>query len=270
MVMMHQAEYAEGTVHTVVFSDESQPFYILKVASDDGSTMMMRGPVIGTPPSEGDWLGAEGKWVNDPKWGRQFRIARAPVVQGAWTLDSASKALGNQGIGGLTVRKLVNALGEDFIEALSDTSKLSSISGISDFDAAAIAHAWSKARAFFEAIPALSGMGFEPRDVSRIFSKWGTDSVEILTSDPWALTEIGFDFGTADKLAAMLNVPIDSPHRLRGACVQAVRTAKKAGHVYLTLAELMGQAKLHVPEALNEDLAKALKSAVTRERGLPS
>lgn len=260
-------DYASGTVHTVVFSDESQPFYILKVADDSGSTVMMRGPVIGTPPTEGDWLGAEGKWVHDPKWGKQFRISRAPIMRGGWDDESAAKALGNQGIGSLTVRKLQLLLEDDFVESLSSEEKLASLDGISEFDAAAIARAWTRVRAFFEAIPALSAMGFDPKDVNRIFSKWGTESVEVLTEDPWALTDLpGFDFGAADRLATMLQVPISSPQRLRGACVQVVRAARKSGHAYLTLAETMGQVKLLVSTATNEEIALALKGAADLHR----
>jgi len=260
-------EYASGTVHTVVFSDESQPFYILRIAGDEGDTVTMRGPVIGSPPSEGDWLGAEGQWVEDPKYGRQFRISCAPVMRGVWNEESASKALANQGIGSLTIRKLRRELGAELVATLADEAKLAGLDGLSEFDAAAISRAWIRVRAFFEAIPALGAMGFESRDVNKIFSKWGTDSVEILTSDPWALTEIpGFDFKAGDRLATILQVGFSSPARLRGACVQAVRSGRKSGHTYYTLGELIGQARILVPEATNSDIALALKDAADLKR----
>lgn len=265
MVML---DYVSGFVHTVVFSDESQPFYILRVQDEDSrDDFVLRGPVIGDPPSEGDWLGAEGTWVNDPKYGRQFRISRAPALRGGWDEVSASNALVNQGIGKLTVRKLIMRLGDDFVTALDDEDAIAAIDGFTDFEAVSIHRAWKRVRAFFEAIPALTRMGFDPKDVSKIFAKWGTESVDILSEDPWALSEIpGFTFSDGDRIASAIDVSMDSPNRLRGACVQSVRASRREGHVFQTLAELLGRAKTMVPNATNEELANAIKSASDAKR----
>ena len=150
MVML---DYVSGFVHTVVFSDESQPFYILRVQDEDSrDDFVLRGPVIGDPPSEGAWRGAGGTWVNDPKYGRQFRISRAPALRGGWDEVSASNALVNQGIGKLTVRKLIMRLGDDFVTALDDEDAIAAIDGFTDFEAVSIHRAWKRVRAFFEAI----------------------------------------------------------------------------------------------------------------------
>ena len=261
-------DYVSGFVHTVVFSDESQPFYILRVQDEQSNeAFVLRGAVIGDPPSEGDWLGAEGTWVTDPKYGKQFRISRAPAIRGSWDVESAANALMNQGVGKLTLRKLQSILGDDLVDTLGSEEALSALEGFTDFEAASIHRAWMRVRAFFDAIPALTKMGFDPKDISKIFAKWGTDSVEALTNDPWALTEIaGFNFSDGVRLVYLIDVCLSSPNRLRGACVQSVRASRREGHVYQTLGELLGRAKTMVPESTNEELAHAIKSAADLKR----
>ena len=281
-------EYISGTVHSVMFSDESQPFYIFSLNRDDpgdpessqqggiGSRCVAKGSIAGAPPRPGSWIGAEGSWVDDPKFGHQFLISRAPVLRGGMTPEAAENLLRNQGVGPRTVAVLKAALGDSFMSSLEDEKALTEVPGVTPLAAAQVALAWKKARAFFSAIPKMEAMGFGTREINRIFTVFGDESIDVLTTDPWALVEVpGFGFSHADQVAASMGIPMDDPGRIIGACSHAVRTARKHGHVMLPLSSLLAAARdtlgSSVPDA---EIATALKAAdeagrILIDRGIP-
>ena len=256
--------YFSGTVERVIFSDESQPFYIFKLDLDNGGSAVFKGAVIGKPPQSGVWLGIRGEWINDANHGEQVKIHQAPAVEGGWSEEKVVKALSSNGVSALTLRRLAQDLtshSKSLIEVLSDEEELKQHGKMTDFEAAHLARAWQKTRMFYDTIPVLTDLGFNGSEVSRIFTKFGTDCIEVLTENPWALAEAGFSLGRGDTLAQALDIPLDSPYRVQGVTVCAVREACKSGHTFLTLSQVVGEIESRCPRVARNEIIPSLIQA---------
>src|SRR5256885_107496 len=80
----------------------------------------------------------------------------------------------------------------------------------------------------------LDARGVPPAVAGRAARALGPGAVEVLTTDPYRLTELdGVGFATADALAQALGTPPDAPSRLRAGVVHALREAEADGHCHL-------------------------------------
>ncbi len=256
--------FFSGTVDRVIFADESQPFYIFKLDLDQGGKATFKGPVIGTPPSSGSWMGIKGEWVNDVKHGSQVKILQAPAFDGSWSEERVIKALSTNGVSGLTLRRLVTDLapsGESLFDVLSDEKALMKHGKMTEFEAAHLSRTWYRTRMFYDTIPVLLDLGFNGGEVSKLFKAFGTDCIEVLTENPWAIADVGFTVGRADGLAKSLGVPIESPYRAQGVAVSAVREACKSGHTFLTLGQVVAEMESRCPSVSRTDISLALVEA---------
>ena len=61
-----------GSVEQVIYSNEDNGYAICDFGTDDGELIT----IVGTLPyvSEGDTLSVFGRWVHNPKYGRQFKV----------------------------------------------------------------------------------------------------------------------------------------------------------------------------------------------------
>ncbi len=268
--------YFSGTVDRVIFADESQPFYIFKLDLDQGGSATFKGPVIGTPPCAGAWMGIKGEWIDDTKHGEQVKIHQAPAVEGGWSEEKVIKALSANGVSALTLRRLsVNLAPEEktLFDVLSNEEDLKRYGDLTDFEAAHLARAWHTTRLFYDTIPVLLDLGFNGGDVSKLFAVFGTDCIESLSENPWAVTDAGFSLARGDTLAQSLGIPLESPYRAQGVTVCSVREACKAGHTYLTLGEVVGEIQSRCPSVerdvvLEPLVAAHVKGSVVIDRSL--
>ena len=100
--------YYEGRVHTIMFEDAAEAFYILKVRLEDESPLpgmpslagdvTVRGHIPGMKIEVNSWLGFEAKWTRHPKFGKQLLVTKAPVLKNGWNADTAEKMLSSNGI----------------------------------------------------------------------------------------------------------------------------------------------------------------------------
>ena len=253
--------FFSGTVDRVIFADESQPFYIFSMRLDNGGKATCKGAVIGDPPSNGSWLALKGEWVDDIKHGQQVKISQAPALYGGWTADKATKALVSNGCGSFTLARLARTFGEEFVEALSDSELLQKVGGLTEFEAAHLVRTWEKTRLFYDTIPVLMDLGFSGGEVARLIAQFGMGCVDRISENPWAVTEAGFGLGRADTLAQLLDVDMNSPHRVRGVIGTVVRESCSSGHTHLTLGQVVQEIRARCPQAENGLIVTAIKEA---------
>lgn len=253
--------FFSGTVDRVIFSDESQPFYIFSMSLDNGGKATCKGAVIGSPPAAGHWLALKGEWIDDMKHGQQVKISQAPALYGGWTNQKVEKALVSNGCGKFTVGKLVKTFGDDFLDAIGDEQLLQEVGGLTQFEAAHLVRTWEKTKLFYDTIPILMDLGFNGSDVARLVAHFGSDCVDQLVEDPWSITEAGFGLGKADQLAQRLGVDMNSPNRIRGVVSTVVRDSCQAGHTHLKLPQVIGEIRLRCPDIPVAIMADAIRDA---------
>jgi len=265
--------YFSGHVHTVIFENESQDFYILRVRLDDTSdgaglgdlddmfteTVVVKGSIPGLKPRNNTWIGFEGKWIQHEKFGRQIQITRAPVIK-EWTAQVAISMLTSHGVGGRVARRMADELKENFVEALDegDEERLT-VPEVTSFMAAHAIAQWQVIKSFHKTLEFLATSGVARGMITKVWAAFGDDAKKVLTENPWAMVEIdGIKFPQCDEVARKIGLSLDSPKRHRGAILYVCKTARGMGHVYMSTGDVRQAAQAFVSDITAREVAVAL------------
>jgi|APSaa5957512622_1039677.scaffolds.fasta_scaffold11429_3 exodeoxyribonuclease V alpha subunit len=271
------SHYFSGRVHSVVFANEGNAFYIVRMVldhDDDGVGMLMKqsvapvsvkGNVPGIKVAPGAWFGFEGKWTNHEKFGKQLDITRAPVLKDGWDADKASKTLVANGVGATIVESILSHFGEaEFIAALEDPPRLQDVPGLAKFSAMHVASRWESVKAHFKALEFLNSFDLPSGLVRDIWTHFGDEAERMLTSNPWSLVEVdGITFQQADEVARKLGL-VDEDAQVRGAVLYACKSGRGFGHLYLQTGAVFHSVRSMVAGTEKKVIAKAL-AALHRE-----
>ena len=271
--------YFSGRVHSVNFDDKTKSFYILRVSldaecitaevTDARGIASVTGNIPGVKIAVGVWFGFEGVWHQHPKYGKQIKVTRAPVLKNGWDDDTCVKVLVSQGVGSALAAKIRAHFKTGLLEVLSDPKKLCEVPGITVFVGEHIAHQWKVARGQFVTLGFLGDIGLTQEMVRQVWSTFGDRAQDVLSTDPWSLSDIdGVTFQDCDTVAHRLNLDCSPSNlnRVRGAIVYAAKSSKGSGHLYLTSGELLGAVRPLDPLMVDTDIAAGLKSLVDEKR----
>jgi exodeoxyribonuclease V alpha subunit len=243
-------ESISGLVERVTFFNEENGFAVLKVkvrGQRDEVTMVGSLPSV-TP---GEWVTAEGQWVHDRQFGRQFR---ADLLRSAapTTREGIEKYLGSgmvKGIGPIYAKKLVAKFGEEIFDIIENYSaRLEEVEGIGPQRRHRIKNAWGEQKVVREIMVFLHSNGVSSSRALRIYKTYGQEAIEQIRSNPYRLARDipGIGFKTADQVAQKMGIPHDS----------VLRACAGLEHV---LAEATGQGHCALPAAfLKEETGKLL------------
>ena len=236
-------ETLECRVDRVVFRSSENGFTILSCIADN-DYITVTGPMTDVQP--GVTLTVQGEWKTHPKYGRQMEAAQ-------WTyktpqdLEGIELYLTNfcKGIGKKYARKIVQAFGSKTIDILDKhPEKLSTIRGIGKGRLKKIQESWKKHKAIQDVMIFLQGHGVTPGYAARIYSKYGDNSIAIVTKNPYRLADevSGIGFQMSDKLALSLGIDKDSYVRIRSGVLFTLNQVSNDGHVYATRGHLVYKA----------------------------
>ena len=265
--------YFSGRVHSVIYDDPAQAFYILKMSLDapdnpegmvgivKGVSATVKGHVPGVPIKVGTWFGFDAEWRTHKTHGKQLAIKKAPVLKNGWDAETAERMLSANGVGPRLLLLARQTLGDDeFVQALSDPKRLEDVPGIDEFTALHISQRWTSTQAYFKTLSFLSDLGIPSSKIREVWSKFGGDAEDVLARNPWALVRIeGFEFSAADEIAVRLGLSMDSPDRVYGAVLYCARTQRGMGHLYMRTGQLLGTARTLIPNVTAKDISEALK-----------
>ncbi|MBP9206248.1 MAG: ATP-dependent RecD-like DNA helicase [Kofleriaceae bacterium] len=226
----------EGTLERVAYRDADSHFTVgkLVVAGERGPVTIV-GELVGI--AEGTPLLLRGTWVDDRKWGRQFRIdtyqLRAPE-----TLLGIERFLGAgviPGIGPALAKRIVARFGMATLRTIEDDpNKLTQVEGIGAGRAKRIAGAWADLRHVQDVMVFLRGHGVSASFATRIVKRYGKDAINKVRENPYRLAvEIwGIGFRSADAIAEKLGIARDAPARLEAGLVHGLEKAYEDGHLH--------------------------------------
>jgi len=235
----------DGTVERFVFRNAESSFTVARFETPAHDHVTIVGELVGV--NEGLPLRLRGHWVDDKKFGRQFRVAtyqlRAPE-----TLVGIERFLGSgviPGIGPELARRLVGHFGMDTLEVIDrKPERLVEVSGIGAGRAAKLSAAFAAQREVQDVMVFLRGHGVSAAFAARIVKKYGKDAINVVRANPYRLAhEIwGIGFRTADAIADKLGIARDAPERLEAGLLHALETSAEAGHMHLPDDELLAAA----------------------------
>lgn len=260
----------EGSIERVIYSNEDNGYAICDMAAADDEIITIVGilPMI----SEGDNIAVYGKWVHNPKYGRQFSVSNYERVMPADTASMlrylASGAI--KGIGPKTAQRIVEAFGDETFDVIENHPDwLSDIKGISRKAANEISERFREQAGMRSAMIFFRNY-FGATLTVRIYKRWGSASVDIAKKNPYRLcNEIeGIGFEKADAMASELGILGDNLERIMsGVRYVLSQNANQNGHTCLPRAKLTESAArlLEVSvERVDEAISVLLRSGALR------
>jgi exodeoxyribonuclease V alpha subunit len=237
----------EGVVERVVFRNDASGWTVLRL-SVEGRALV--DTVVGhiQQVSEGERIRCAGEWTVDPKHGRQFR-AETCLPLAPSTERGIEKFLGSgvvPGVGPVMAGRLVARFGLDTLEVIErHPARLAEVDGIGPKRAAAISAAMAEKRGVRDVMVFLESAGASPAFAHRIHKRYGPQAIQIVSDNPYRLAgEVaGVGFLTADRIASVLGVPPDSPHRAEAGVVYVLEELAAEGNVFARPEALLARAE---------------------------
>ena len=261
------AESLSGLIERVTFFNEDTGFSVVKV-----KVKGQREPVtvLGTlaSVSAGEWVTAQGHWIQDREFGLQFR-AEILTSTPPTSREGIEKYLGSgmvKGIGPVYAKKLVKKFGEAIFEIIeTQSARMEEIEGIGPLRRKRIKQAWEEQKVIRGIMLFLHSNGVSTSRAVRIFKTYGAEAISTVQNDPYRLAKdipnIGFK--TADQIAQKIGIPVDSLLRAGAGLSHVLVEAIQAGHCALPMDQLLARAvdllliaKSIVVEALERTLAR--------------
>lgn len=230
-----------GSVEHVIYYNEDNAYGICEF-SIEGNDLIT---IVGTLPyvSEGEHLAVFGRWVHNPKYGRQFKVERFEKQLPA-DVDSILRYLASGAVKGIGVKraaKIVEEFGEDTFDVIENHPDwLAQIPGISRKKAAEISENF-KAESGMRSTLLFFREYFGSALSVRIYKTFGPDSVTMTKENPYILCDHvdGIDFAKADIIASKYNISPDSESRIMSGILYVLtRNSSRNGHVCLPADEL--------------------------------
>lgn len=235
-----------GQVRRVVYRREETGYLVAVLApAGGGPPVTVVGKMPGVAP--GETLSCTGRWENDPRHGRQFRVEAFRQTKPAG-IDTIRRYLGSgliKGIGEVTADALVKTFGEKTLDIIEHHPKrLREVPGIGRVKSEMIIEAWRAGRDQRELALLLEEAGAPLALAPRIQRVFGDRAAEQVRADPYRLVaEVrGVGFLTADRLARALGFAEEEPARLRAGLLHALEEAIGEGHTAVPIPALVARA----------------------------
>lgn len=262
-----QNEELKGQVEGITFHNEENGYCVLRVKLKDSRDLVN---VIGhvASISTGEIIEAQGSWVNDARFGHQFRAQIMHVVPPE-TIEAIERYLASgmiKGLGPQYAHKLVLAFGDKVFDVIEhEPARLRDIDGIGKMRAQIIMDSFHDQKVIREIMMFLSAHGIGTQRAVRIYKTYGAKAMDLISSNPYRLASDirGIGFKLADNIAMSLGVEKNSPMRARAGISYVLSEAMNDGHCGLPRAELyaMSEKLLQISddiidEALDHELTE--------------
>ncbi len=180
-----------------------------------------------------------GRLVNHPTYGAQFDVhtfeKEMPGTEAGVVQYLSSDLF--PGIGSKTAATIVKTLGTDAINLiLNDGAVLDKVPRLSAERKATLISVLQQNMGLERTMIQLNEWGFGPKIAMRIYQAYREETIEILTENPYKLTDEieGVGFQRADELGRHLGITGDHPSRIKAAILYTVNEAVQSeGHVYV-------------------------------------
>lgn len=238
---MFVRETITGTVERITFYSAETGYSVLKIKPEgkfpkavakDGTLA-----VTGTLPElgVGERVQFSGQWVEDPRYGTQFRADRAePIAPNSKEGIIAFLSSGIvKGIGPKTAQKIADHFGDKTIDILDkEPERLKEIPTLKPEVARDLTHAWKSNMGARNALIFLQGYGISAKMANRIFGHYGDRTIKQVQDNPYTLADdvFGIGFMRADDISRGMGMAVDAPERIRAGLSYALSQLSRDGH----------------------------------------
>jgi exodeoxyribonuclease V alpha subunit len=227
----------EGVLERVVFANEESAWSVVRLVVPGRQDLVTAvGNLLGIQPGEN--LRLAGEWIDDPKYGRQFKVASYQTVVPS-TVKGIEKYLGSgliRGIGKVMAKRLVEAFGKETLDVIENQpERLREVEGIGPGRSSAIRGAWIEQRDIKDVMVFLQSHGVSTQYAIRIYKTYGPAAVDLVRENPYrlALDIHGIGFKSADRIATALGIDPAAPQRLEAGVLHLLSEAGDRGNLFL-------------------------------------
>lgn len=237
-------EALTGTLERITYYNEENGYSVLKILPDqpvrDAEARDGTVTVIGVMPelAVGESLQFTGTWIDDPRWGRQFRVETVTPITPT-SLNGIINYLSSglvKGIGPKTAEKIVDHFGVSTLDILDrDPSRLAEVPSLKSSLAKKLAKAWAENYAVRQTMIFLQGYGVSSRMANRIYAQYGDLTIQTVKDDPYTLADevFGIGFIKADAIARNMGMEPDAHQRLRAGLHYTLNQLANEGHTFV-------------------------------------
>ncbi|PMD69120.1 SF1B family DNA helicase RecD2 [Companilactobacillus nuruki] len=267
--------YFIGTVKAIFFENPENLYKIFTIKVKKTNTDWDAGDIVVTGSfgeiSEEEEYRFEGKIVDHPKYGKQFQATtyKRTMPSGRKELISFFSSDEFPGIGKKKATQIVDKLGDNAIDKiLQDPSALDFLK-LGEEKTQAMIEQISSNHLAEQALFQLNNYGFGTTLSARIYQKYGAQTLEKITEDPYRLVVDvkGVGFKRADELAQRLGITGDDPRRIKGALIQMVSSVvNETGDTYvdgdLLIKRVSGALRFNADDEMMKKLVEGLRNLV--------
>ena len=253
-----------GSIEHVIYANEQNGYAVCDLGTVDNDLVTICG--ILPYAAEGDGVTVYGRWVHNPKYGRQFAVERYERVLPA-DVNSILRYLSSRaikGVGPKLAQKIVDEFGEDTFDVIEHHPDwLAQLPGISRKRAEEIAEDFKQKSGIRSAMMFFRDY-FGAALTMRIYQRFGSSAVDRAKQNPYILCEQveGVGFERADAMASQLGVAKDAPARIASGILYTLQAnALQNGHVCLPEDKLIAAASAMLGVA-TEQLEAAMPKLV--------
>jgi len=239
-------EVIHGYLERITYYNEENHFTVARLQETGKRELTtIVGNLAGITPGES--LKLTGKWVQDPRFGPQFRVERFETVVPA-TVNGIRKYLGSgliRGIGPVMAKRIVNVFGLQTLDVIDRSpGRLTEVDGIGPKRVELITRAWADQKEIRGIMIFLQDHGISAAYAAKIYRQYGNASVEIVRTNPYRLAADvhGIGFVTADRIARQVGIDPNSVTRAEEGTLYVLNESTSEGHVYLPYETLVSRA----------------------------
>ena len=236
-------ERCRVSVRQVIFENEENGYAVVKVQrQEEKNTTFVAFGIFGEVAQNEQFI-ISGNWTKT-NYGEQLSVTAIETPEAGIDGILAFLTDGHvKGIGKRLAKRIVEEFGEETSKVLTHTpERLLGVKGIDRDKLDVITKSWDAVAGRRNALICLRGLGLTHGAAVRIIQKYQTPSLamKVVHEDPYALSwEVrGIGFIEADRIAALLGHPKDSPERSEAAVGYALRLGLERGHCFLRLSDL--------------------------------
>lgn len=252
----------KGTVKDIVYQNEDNSYVVLRLESDKKIYT-----VVGSVANvfQGQILLINGNVIKHPSFGEQIKIETVEEVQPS-TEKGIEKYLSSgviNGIGPATAKRIVKKFGKDVFTIMDENiEKLLEVEGIGTKKLNIIKESYTQTREVRNILVFMQSYGVTPKMCIKIYQRYGSNSIDIVKSNPYVLCEEvkGFGFKTADRIAMNMGIAKDSTFRINSGIMYVMGNYSLGGNTCIPFNILVKDTSktLEIEEGLIEESIKEL------------
>ena len=228
-------EELQGLVEHIVYHNDGNGYTVLNLMCQ-GSEVVC----VGTMPviSEGEYIKAQGSYVEHMTYGQQFKIDTfsVEIPEDAYSVERYLASGAIKGVGPKMAHKIVSKFKEDTFRIIEEEpERLAEIKGISERKAQEIFEQFHDKQDMRQATMFLAKFGISSTYAIKIYNEYGSRLYDIIRENPYRLAEdiTGIGFKLADEIAHRAGIGQNSDYRIRSGIIYALAQGTLSGHTYL-------------------------------------